>query len=101
VQDYIKRVIGLPGDIVEINSGMIIINGEPIHESYETRPPNYIKFGPVTVPPGEVFVLGDNRANSQDSHVIGTVPLRNIEGRAEIIFWPPGRVGIISGGIYQ
>jgi signal peptidase I len=98
VQDYIKRVIGLPGDVVEVNMGVIYVNSEPLNESYQTRMPNYSRYGPITVPPGEVFVLGDNRANSQDSHVIGTVPIRNIEGRAELVFWPPRRVRLISQG---
>jgi signal peptidase I len=98
VQDYIKRVIGLPGDTVEVNNGEIYVNGEFLDENYETRAPNYNHYGPVTVPAGEVFVLGDNRANSQDSHVIGTVPIRNIEGRAEAVFWPPPRIGLIRQG---
>ena len=95
VQDYIKRVIGVPGDVVQVIAGEIYINGELFSETYDTKPPNYNRYGPVTVPPGEVFVLGDNRSNSQDSHVIGTVPIRNIEGRAEAVFWPPNRIGLI------
>jgi signal peptidase I len=98
VFDYIKRVIGLPGDVVEINDGEIYVNDEPIQESFETRRPNYQHFGPKRVPAGEVFVLGDNRANSQDSHVIGPIPIRNIEGRAELVFWPPSRIGLIPQG---
>ncbi len=96
VQDYIKRVVGLPGDTVEIDDGEIYINGEILYENYRTRRPNYSHYGPITVPPGEVFVLGDNRSNSQDSHVIGTVPIRNVEGRAEMIFWPLSRIGLIG-----
>lgn len=98
VQDYIKRVIGLPGETVEVRDGVILIDGEVLVEKYPTMRPNYQSYGPVTVPPGEVFVLGDNRANSQDSHVIGTVPIRNIEGRAEMVFWPPARMGMIPQG---
>jgi signal peptidase I len=98
VQDYIKRVVGLPGDVVEVSDGNIYVNGEPLNERFETRPPDYDRYGPVTVPSGEVFVLGDNRSNSQDSHVIGTVPMRNIEGRAEAVFWPLRRVGLIPRG---
>ena len=98
VQDYIKRVVGLPGDTVEVTDGDIYVNGEALIENYQTRTPNYHHYGPVTVPPGEVFVLGDNRSNSQDSHVIGTIPIRNIEGRAEIVFWPLSRMGIIEQG---
>lgn len=98
VQDYIKRVVGLPGDVVEVDGGEVYINGEALLESFDTRPPDYDNYGPVTVPPGEVFVLGDNRSNSQDSHVIGTVPIRNIEGRAEAVFWPPKRISLIPQG---
>lgn len=96
VQDYIKRVVGLPGETVEIDDGEIYINGEILYENYQTRRPNYSHYGPITIPPGEVFVLGDNRSNSQDSHVIGTVPIRNVEGRAEMIFWPLSRIGLIG-----
>ncbi len=95
VQDYIKRVVGLPGDVVEVRAGEIYVNGRLIQETYSTMPPNYDRYGPITVPPGEIFVLGDNRANSQDSHVIGTVPIRNLEGRAEAVFWPPKRIALI------
>jgi len=95
VQDYIKRVIGLPGDVVEVSEGIIYVNDQPLAEEYETLAPDYNNYGPRTVPPGEIFVLGDNRANSQDSHVIGTIPIRNVEGRAEMIFWPLERIGII------
>ncbi len=98
VQDYIKRVVGLPGDVIEVNNGEIYVNGEVLIESFDTRPPDYDRYGPITVPPGEVFVLGDNRSNSQDSHVIGTVPIRNIEGRAEVVFWPPRRIRLIPRG---
>lgn len=98
VVDYIKRVVGLPGDVVEIKDRTVYVNGQVFEESYETREPNYNNFGPVRVPPGEVLVLGDNRANSQDSHVIGTVPIRNIEGRAEVIFWPLNRISKIPQG---
>ncbi len=98
VQDYIKRVVGLPGDMVEVDGGAIYVNGEELVEKFETRAPDYSHYGPITVPPGEVFVLGDNRSNSQDSHVIGTVPIRNIEGRAEAVFWPPNRIGLIPQG---
>jgi signal peptidase I len=98
VQDYIKRVVGLAGDVVEVEGRVIYVNGEALQEPFETRPPDYDHYGPITVPSGEVFVMGDNRSNSQDSHVIGTVPIRNIEGRAEVVFWPPSRVRLIPQG---
>ncbi|HEX9745723.1 MAG TPA: signal peptidase I [bacterium] len=98
VQDYIKRVVGLPGDVVEVIDGVLYINELPLEQNYEIRQPDYRQFGPVTVPPGEIFVLGDNRSNSQDSHVIGTIPIRNLEGRAELIFWPPPRMKVLLKG---
>ena len=97
-QDYIKRVVGLPGETIEIIDRVIYIDGAPVEELFDTRMPNYEHYGPVNIPPGEIFVLGDNRSNSQDSHVIGTIPLRNVEGRAEVVFWPPRRIGLIPQG---
>ena len=86
--DLIKRVIGLPGDTVEVRPGQVLVNGTPLTEPYIANPPNYA-FGPVHVEPGRYFVLGDNRINSSDSHVWGTVPRETIVGRAWIIYWPP------------
>ncbi len=86
--DLIKRVIGLPGDTVEVRPGQVLVNGTPLAEPYIANPPNYT-FGPVQVEPGRYFVLGDNRINSSDSHVWGTIPRETIVGRAWIIYWPP------------
>jgi signal peptidase I len=86
--DLIKRVIGLPGDTVEVRPGQVLVNGTPLTEPYIANPPNYA-FGPVQVEAGRYFVLGDNRINSSDSHVWGTVPRETIVGRAWIIYWPP------------
>ncbi|MBI5566043.1 MAG: signal peptidase I [Chloroflexi bacterium] len=86
--DLIKRVIGLPGDTVEVRPGQVLVNGTALDEPYVSNPPNYA-FGPVQVEPGRYFVLGDNRSNSSDSHVWGTIPGDTIVGRAWIIYWPP------------
>ena len=86
--DLIKRVIGLPGDTVEVRNAQVFVNGTPLDEPYVANPPNYA-FGPVQVEPGRYFVLGDNRSNSSDSHVWGTIPGDTIVGRAWIIYWPP------------
>ena len=86
--DLIKRVIGLPGDTVEVRPGQVLINGTPLVEPYIANPPNYA-FGPVQVEPGRYFVLGDNRVNSSDSHMWGTIPRDTIVGKAWIIYWPP------------
>lgn len=86
--DLIKRVIGLPGDTVEVRNQQVFVNGVALKEPYIANPPNYA-FGPVQVEPGRYFVLGDNRSNSSDSHVWGTIPADTIVGRAWIIYWPP------------
>lgn len=91
---FIKRVIGLPGEKVEVKDGIVYVNGQSIQEKYIEDQPNY-RFGPVSVPPNQYLVLGDNRNNSYDSHYWGFVPRDNIIGRAVIRFWPINRVGEI------
>jgi signal peptidase I len=90
----IKRVIGLPGDRVEIRAGQVIINGEPLNEPYLTRP-TYGDYGPVDVPPLHIFVLGDNRGFSNDSRAFGPLPLNSVIGRAWFSYWPPGQWGLL------
>lgn len=89
---FIKRVIGLPGEKVEVKGGRVYINDQPLRENYIEDLPQY-KYGPATVPPNSYLVLGDNRNNSYDSHFWGFVPHDNIIGRAIVRFWPPNRVG--------
>jgi signal peptidase I len=85
-EPYIKRVIGLPGDTVRVTNGVVYINDLPLQESYEAAPPSYN--GEWKVPQGRVFVLGDNRNNSSDSHLWGMVPVDNIIGKAVVVYWP-------------
>jgi signal peptidase I len=84
--DYIKRVVGLPGDTVRISEGVVYVNDQPLYEPYIADPPRYT--GEWVVPAEELFVLGDNRNNSSDSHMWGFVPYEDIVGRALLIYWP-------------
>jgi len=86
-QDLIKRVIGLPGDRVAMRNGELSINDEPIPETYIAAAPDYT--GEWVVPAGSIFVLGDNRNDSSDSHSWGMLPLQNVIGKAVVIYWPP------------
>jgi signal peptidase I len=92
---FIKRVIGLPGETVEIKDEKVFIDGIPLEEEYIMAPPNYTM--PATeVPENEYFVLGDNRNNSNDSHNSWTVPRDNIIGKAWFIYWPPTKWDMIE-----
>lgn len=91
----IKRAVGLPGDTLEIRDGTLYLNDEPQDEPYLHPEARYSPpFGPVTVPVGHFFVMGDNRMNSTDSRSYGLVPERNLIGEARLRYWPPGRVGL-------
>jgi signal peptidase I len=93
-RDYIKRVIGLPGDTIEVRARQVIVNGVPLTEPYIPDPPNYT-YGPIMVEPDRYFVLGDNRNNSSDSHSFGTVAAKDIVGRAWLVYWPPSAWGAV------
>lgn len=95
-QAFIKRIIGLPGDTVEVKNGVVYVNGEALKEDYIQEAPEY-RYGPEIVPPDQYLVLGDNRNNSYDSHIWGFVPRKNLIGKAFVRFWPLGRVGNIHG----
>lgn len=91
----IKRVIGLPGDVIEIHDGQVFVNNKALNEPYLGGMTAGFH-GPITIPPLHVFVLGDNRSFSNDSRNFGTVPLKNVIGRAWFSYWPPDQVGFVS-----
>ena len=87
--NFVKRVVGTPGDTVEVREGTLIVNGEPVDESYITNKPSYT-MPEVTVGEGQYFVLGDNRPNSNDSHnpIVGPLTREQIIGKVRLVIWP-------------
>jgi signal peptidase I len=94
-KEYIKRVIGLPGEEILIEDGVVYVNGVELTEPYLMMEPRYE--GEWVVPADTLFVLGDNRNNSSDSHNWGTVPMENIIGEALLVYWPPESWGLVNG----
>jgi len=90
---YIKRVIGLPGDLVSIHDGEVYVNDDELNEPYLAAPPSYS--GEWAIGPGEVFVLGDNRNFSSDSQNWGNLAQEEIIGKAVLVYWPPTEIGLI------
>ncbi len=93
-QAFIKRIIGKPGQIVNVDDGRVYLNSQSLQEDYIAEPPNY-QWGPKRVPENEFFVMGDNRNDSNDSHIWGYLPRKNIIGRARFRFWPLNRIGFV------
>ncbi len=87
-RDFIKRVIGLPGETVEVIAGEVYVNGQLVPEVFGPNPGSY-NAPPLTVGPDEVYVMGDNRNNSSDSHLWGPLKLDHIIGKALVSYWPP------------
>jgi signal peptidase I len=105
---FIKRVIGLPGDRVQLVDGSVVVNGTKLDEPYifteagvrQPTEPNSGGLSEWIVPPGQLFVLGDHRGNSEDSRVFGTVDLASIVGRAWLRYWPVNTFGILPAASY-
>ena len=97
-KDFIKRVIGLPGETVQVKNETVYINGHKLNEPYNHYPPEYT-FGPSKVPPGSYFVLGDNRNNSEDSHLWKWLPRSDIIGKAWVSYWPPSDLHIFEAAL--
>jgi len=100
-RDFIKRIIAVPGDTVDIRNGVVFINGSTLDEPYVVHRDNYTLHPnrlyptvPFTVPPGNFFTMGDNRPNSQDGRFWGYVPIEDIHGPAFFRYWPLGRIGL-------
>ena len=86
-KDYIKRVIGLPGETVSIGGGVVSVNGQPLNEPYIATPPNL--GGTWALSPAQYFVMGDNRNNSSDSRSWGPLERKYLIGKAVLVYWPP------------
>lgn len=106
--DYIKRIIGLPGDTVKILNGNIYINNQKIDESaylsptIQSRPGYYLHEGKeIVIPPNSYLVFGDNRTNSSDSRDFGPIPKESIVGKAWFMYWPPAKIGLIKQTTYN
>ncbi|HZK49795.1 MAG TPA: signal peptidase I [Thermoleophilia bacterium] len=92
-QDYIKRVVAVGGDTVEVKGGLLFVNGVAQDEPYLNERNIEGVFPSETVPEGYVFAMGDNRNRSSDSRVFGPVKLESILGKGFVIYWPPGKIG--------
>ena len=91
-QAFIKRIVAQPGQSVEVRNGTVYVDNRPLQEDYIAEPPAYT-WGPERVPADHYFVMGDNRNDSNDSHIWGFLPQQNIIGHAAFRFWPLDRWG--------
>ncbi len=96
VREFVKRVIGLPGDEVEMRQGRVFVNGSFLEEGYRIVR-DRASIPAVRVPAGALFVLGDNRPVSEDSRFFGFVPLADVKGEVILVYWPPTRIQVVGG----
>lgn len=96
---FIKRIIGLPGESVEVRNGQVLVNGQPLAEPYIAARATY-SAAAQTVPTGQYYVLGDNRNNSSDSHLFGMIPADHIVGQAWLSYWPLSHLGPVPQVTY-
>ena len=94
VPRFVKRVVAVAGDVVEVKEGALYINKRRQDEPYASTP--FYEMSPITVPAGQLFVLGDNRNNSADGHVWGFLPEENVEAKIVFRFWPINRIGMVK-----
>lgn len=93
--DLIKRVVGLPGETLRVEAGKVFIDGKPLNEPYLHEAPTYT-LSERKIPADSLFVMGDNRNNSADSHVWGYLPVENVIGKASFRYWPLHRLGAMN-----
>lgn len=95
-KSYIKRVIGIPGDTIEVRDGTVYVNGRPLAESYvQAESRDHVSMRPTVIPADQYFVLGDHRSSSNDSRSWGMVPRSYIYGKAVFAYWPLDRLGVL------
>ena len=94
-RDFVKRLIGVPGDTIEVKDGAVYWNNQRLKEPYILQTPDY-EMPPMNVPSGKLFVMGDNRRNSNDSHAWGMLDRKRVIGEAIFRFWPLNRFGLIG-----
>ncbi|MBS3908948.1 MAG: signal peptidase I [Actinobacteria bacterium] len=95
-RDYIKRIVAVEGDKVEVREGELLVNDKPVAQDYETMPGDYSNWGPEVIRTDHVMVMGDNRPNSADGRVFGQLREDAILGKAFMIYWPLGRISLFE-----